>query len=184
MVYASIDIETTGLDPDHDQVLQIAAVIDGPAYYTRRVDELPAFNMLVRRDRVSGDPFALAMNADLLRRISEHNKCLSLPQEVGEKLATFLSGYLDNGRITAAGKNFASFDRQFLRRMAPEAIALIHHRSIDPGTMYATPEDRCPPSTEECLKRAGLSLPVTHDALADARLIVRLIRTKWGGNQA
>lgn len=190
MIYASIDIETTGLDQDYDQVLQIAAVIDGPDFLNHRIEALPYFNVVIQHDRLYGQPAALAMNASLLARIGKGDR-VETPAQASCGLEQFLRDHLDDGRITAAGKNFASFDRQFLRRFCPLAMKLVHHRSIDPGTMYAHPADRCPPGTEECFNRmndaqarVGFS-PVPawtqHDALSDARMVVRLIRSKWGG---
>lgn len=169
--YVSIDIETTGLDPEWCQVLEVAAVIDngGP------IDELPTFSMRVRHDRITGQPIGLAMNAELLRLMNTGYE----PVEVGWRLSEFLKrNGIDPKNVTAAGKNFAAFDRQFLVRL-PEFNQYVHfkHRSIDPAMFYWRPEtDTCLPSTAECLERAGINKTVAHRALDDALDVVRLIR--------
>jgi len=67
MKLVAFDLETTGTNPQTDQVLQI-----GMALFESTTGEvLDEFELLVRHDRYEGDPFALQMNAKLLRRLSE-----------------------------------------------------------------------------------------------------------------
>ena len=64
--YVSIDIETTGLDPATCQTLEIGAVIDD---WTRPIDQLPVFRRVLAWEQVTGSPYAMAMNANLLKFI-------------------------------------------------------------------------------------------------------------------
>jgi hypothetical protein len=84
-------------------------------------------------------------------------------------------------KIQCAGKNFAGFDRAFLARLDGFLDYIeFAHRSFDPGTLYFDPRrDTAIPSTEECLKRAGLDATVAHTAVEDARNVIRLLRFKW-----
>jgi hypothetical protein len=67
------------------------------------------------------------------------------------------NGHIMARRLVAAGKNFASFDRQFLNRLDWRFKKLFHHRSLDPGSMFVnSSSDSVPPSTEECGNRASL----------------------------
>ena len=67
MPYVSIDIETTGLDPETCQILEIGAVWDN---WTKPIDELPVYHRLVYHKEYRGSAYALAMNANLLRHLS------------------------------------------------------------------------------------------------------------------
>ena len=61
MRYVSIDIETTGLDPETCQILEIGAVWDD---WTKPIDELPVYHRLVVHKEYRGSAYALALNAD------------------------------------------------------------------------------------------------------------------------
>ena len=131
MKYVSIDIETTGLDPETCQIIQIGAVIED-TLIEKPVDELPRFQCLVEHSQISGSPFALRMNAEILAKLGEleradrndrseirkrHN--ILPPSLVAKSFKMWLAA---NGfestddspiSITAAGKNFATFDKLF-----------------------------------------------------------------------
>lgn len=80
MRYYSIDTETTGLDRDQDEVLQIGIVMDDTDWWDANdpshipVDQLPYIRINIVRERVSGQPFALQMNARLLLLSDMYNK--------------------------------------------------------------------------------------------------------------
>jgi DNA polymerase III epsilon subunit-like protein len=65
MRYISIDIETTGLNPETCQVLSIGAVIEDTDNIMP-VKDLPTFHGVVLSREISGDPYALNMNKDLI----------------------------------------------------------------------------------------------------------------------
>jgi len=65
VIYFSIDIETTGLNPQTDDVLQIGLVAENSEFPTE-IEHLPTLNLVLARQRVTGSPFAMKMNADLL----------------------------------------------------------------------------------------------------------------------
>jgi len=64
--YVSIDIETTGLDSDACQTLEIGAVIDD---WIRPLDQLPVFRRVLAWEEVTGSPYAMSLNAGLLKLI-------------------------------------------------------------------------------------------------------------------
>jgi hypothetical protein len=116
------------------------------------------------------------MNAGLLKEIAGGMVRTMPPREALDRLRHWLGSFGYTGRIVAAGKNFASFDLQFLKRLWPGECGMFHYRSLDPMMLFVRPDDEEPPNTEECLKRAGLPSTVTHDAVDDARNVVALIR--------
>ena len=173
MKYVSIDIETTGLDPDCDLVLELAAVVDDLMDPTVPVDELPALGVVVRHERIHGDPRALAMNARLLEIIAHEGG--TSEDEVMPLLAKFL-GLNGVAKVWAAGKNFGAFDLQFLARMPGHELVKFGHRHLDPALSFVRDDDVEPPSLSTCLERAGLPSVVSHRAVDDARDVVRLVR--------
>lgn len=72
MKYISIDIETTGLDPETCQILSIGAVIEdtlNPIPF----EDLPKFHGVIKRENVSGSLFALNMNRELIETIVQYS---------------------------------------------------------------------------------------------------------------
>lgn len=191
MKFFSIDIETTGLDPDFCKTLEVAAVYCDLNDLETPVEDLPYFHRYILHDVIVGQPYACSMHRDIFIKIdeglvrrSDYPNQLSLkneflyPQEVGEEFSGWLQTLGFNGRITAAGKNFGSFDYQFLKALPGFTDAVnIRHRSIDPGMLYLTHEDDCVPDTTQCMIRAGIDVSrMTHTALDDSRVVVDLIR--------
>jgi len=185
--YVSIDIETTGLDPDTCQVLSIGAVIDDGK---SPIEELPTFHCYVDNGVIRGEPYALSMHPKILRAIAtgETEVWIFKPNEVATDFQMWLdrhdmASYAPKAKIVPAGKNFDSFDRQFLRRLPNwEQYIRLKHRSIDPGNLYFQPSDDGPPDTKECMQRAGITGEVAHTALEDAVVVVKLIRY-WAANR-
>ena len=181
--YVSIDLETTGLDSRHCQILEVGMVVDD---WSTPVDQLPSCSFLVDPGLIQGEPFALQMNAEILREIAEGRArhFISTVDEVTFYMQDFLKKYFPyhNNRIAfqVAGKNYAGFDKGFLERLPKWFDRFkVHHRALDPGPMYFDPRiDDEVPSTVECLRRAGLDPDVRHRAEEDARNVVRLIRRK------
>ena len=186
--YVSIDIETTGLDPDTCQTIQVGAVIDD---WETPIDELPTFNCYVNHGIFKGEPYTLSMHAAIFRLIAEakiHHRQMygdariALPEQVAHHFKVWLEKngiHMQPGvKILVAGKNFGAFDKGFLDRLPGwKRTIRMKHRFIDPGNMFYIPgEDDGPPDTKECLRRAGLPPHVNHTAPEDAMDVVRLIR--------
>jgi len=65
MKYLSIDIETSGLDPENNQILSIGAIIEDTENRLP-FDEIPKFHVCILTDQLTGSPFALDMNRELI----------------------------------------------------------------------------------------------------------------------
>lgn len=180
--YISIDIETTGLDPDTCQIIEIGAVIED---WVTPIEDLKRFHCYVVYDRYVGEPYALSMHATIFRRIAERNRdinkdfCFCQPEDV---VIEFEDWLVDHGfdlkrAFTPAGKNFSGFDRQFLKRLPGFDRIKMRHRAVDPGNLFWNPDtDTELPSSEACLKRAKIEGVVAHTALADALDVIREVR--------
>jgi len=73
MRYISIDIETTGLDPENCQILSIGAVIED-THLPIPFEDLPKFHAVIKRESVYGSIFALNMNRDLIQAMKDHSE--------------------------------------------------------------------------------------------------------------
>lgn len=184
MKYVSIDIETTGLDHQENQTLEIGAVIDDFDNPLPLAD-LPRFQTYVRHKKIVGEPYALAMNADILRIIATNDvkaHRIMNPDEITLVMKQWLSNNGLTKNITCAGKNFSSFDKLFLSQLPgfTEYIPL-HHRAFDLGSMYFDPKihKEVIPSLIDCLRAARLTGEVDHTAIGDALTVVRLMRQKY-----
>ena len=179
--YVSIDIETTGLDLATCQTLEVGAVIDD---WKTPIDELQRFRRVLLYQTVTGNPYAMALNAGLLKQIaSPPQPCTDgefcQPEELGGEFAEWIKANgLDPLSLQAAGKNFASFDMQFLSRVPRfNEHVRFRHRILDPAILYWRPlEDERLPDSKTCYERAGLDNKVAHTAVEDALAVVRLVR--------
>ena len=175
MPYVSIDIETTGLDPETCQILEIGAVFDD---WTKAVNDLPVYHRLIHHKEYRGSAYALAMNANLLRHLSgQQEPWWRDPDQVADDFAAWLKGCGAPETVTPAGKNFASFDRQFLKRLPRfEEVVKLSHRTLDPAILFWQVADEKLPDSKTCYERAGLDNKVAHTAVEDALAVVRLVR--------
>jgi hypothetical protein len=135
---------------------------------------------------VVGSPFALSMHPTILRRIATKEE--GFRYFAPDRVAAFFTAWLQERglkpcehHVTVAGKNFASFDRQFLKRLPHwEEYVKTQHRSIDPGNLYWDPrvDTQGLPSAKTCMERAAIPGEVAHTAVEDALIVVKLIR-RW-----
>ena len=70
MKYVSIDIETTGLDREVCQVLEISVVIEDTRNL-KPVEELPHLDLIIEHDTIVGQPYAINMNARIFKILAE-----------------------------------------------------------------------------------------------------------------
>ena len=130
---AWIDTETTGLDPDHDLLLEIAVVV------TRNdLSEVGSFDIVIAPDEGVDD--AISRMDEFVREMHTSNRLLEDlhgPEAHSPRVADALAaGAID--RLTQGhpgpfllGGNSITHDRGFLRIHAPQTFARLHYRSID-----------------------------------------------------
>lgn len=190
MRYVSLDIETTGLNPETCDVLEVGAYIEDTDVLRPR-NELPSFHKYIFKENYRGEPYAIAMNAHIFQKILALRKQWTEDGQIPPTLTTpeglvcsFARWMADNNlqsKPVLAGKNIAGFDIPFLNTISTWKTAFkFHHRVIDPGMMYFDPRnDLVPPDLKECKKRAKLPEHVTHEALDDAWDVIQLVREKY-----
>jgi oligoribonuclease (3'-5' exoribonuclease) len=179
MKYVCIDIETTGLDPVNNQVLQFAAVIRDTDKMLEPIEESPKMVCYVEHDYYHGQPYALAMNSKILYELAkstDKRNCDSVKyDQLAYKFFNFLveNGYnvsLKTYKVTfvGAGKNFGTFDLQFLKNLPGwKDFLSTDSRVLDPGILFLEPNDKKVPGLQNCLQRINITKEISHDALED-----------------
>lgn len=178
MKYISIDIETTGLDPEKNNILEFAAVMDYDSSVT--VENLPYIQYYIHHDLLCVSPSNLKfLGVDYYQKWMDSKQC-HLSYAIGDLLRGFKDLALPE-RTPIAGMNYPSFDHQFL--LKDDTYKAVHskyfgHRYLSPAMFYLKADDETIPGTEELCRRSGVKYnrDEAHDALYDARLVVQLIR--------
>jgi DNA polymerase III epsilon subunit-like protein len=196
MRYCSIDIETTGLEPTKCDILQFAAILDD-LDDPKPISKLPTFTAyFTKKEPLVGEPFALSMHPEILRKIADAQRNKIEQNEQGERfmplddLPQAFANFLilnnvepeKNGliRVNVAGKNVASFDLQFLKTKITKWWPISFcQRTIDPAILYwDAKRDQQLPDMKTCMERARIKGEVAHTALEDALVVVKLLRHK------
>jgi oligoribonuclease (3'-5' exoribonuclease) len=197
--YASIDLETLGIDEETSDVIEVGIVLDD---FETPLDELPFLHFYVTyaEDIYKGSAAAMAMNHSILQKIASRfdqaSNDMFVPVDlVDQYIHTWIRGFFEDdkdtsaipsktNKILAAGKNFSSFDLPFLKSIGvggKKSKTKFHHRSLDPGSLFYDPRYMdVPPSLEQCLKIAGVEKEVSHTALEDAIDVIMCIRHAYG----
>lgn len=168
MKFLSIDIETTGLDRQNSQILQLAAVwVDG--------DSRKQFNQFISHESFFySEPFAMQMNQKILKIIAT-DPTVKSQYEVSANFTAFLAECTSDNRIVIAGKNAAGFDIPILKNQGFDT-SRFSHKVIDPGSLWL-PDFGYVPSLGEINAKLGRK-PVSHDALEDCEDVVAAVLAK------
>ena len=199
MKYLSIDIETTGLDFEECQTIELGIIADD-LYNQQPAEHLPKFHCYIDHGIFRGDPFALSMHANILRRISLKEKGYEYlrPIDVALNVKTFLENVRRRWSVedksfdakkdfNVAGKNYGGFDFNFLYRLpgfkqSGGKLLLADYgvgmsaRCLDSGNHFWEPNDTRLPDTKTCCERAGTPVNLAHTALEDAWTVCLLVR--------
>lgn len=153
-----IDMEMTGLDPDKDRIIEVAAVVTDPD-----------LNILAE-----GPVFAIHQSDTLLDGMDAWNKgthgrsglidrvkaSTVTEAQASAELITFLKKYVPAGKSPMCGNSICQ-DRRFMVRGMPELEAFFHYRNLDVSTL----KELCKRWKPELA--AGFKKHQMHTALAD-----------------
>jgi len=127
-----IDLEMTGLDPDRDQIIEIATIVtdaqletvaEGPVLAIHQPDEVLAAmdEWNTRQHGQSG----------LTERVRASEVDLA---EAERRTLAFLRQHVEAGASPMCGNSICQ-DRRFLYRLMPELEAFFHYRNLDVSTL-------------------------------------------------
>ncbi len=127
-----IDLEMTGLDPDRDQIIEIATIVtdaqletvaEGPVLAIHQPDEVLAAmdEWNTRQHGQSG----------LTERVRASAVDLA---EAERRTLAFLRQHVEAGASPMCGNSICQ-DRRFLYRLMPELEAFFHYRNLDVSTL-------------------------------------------------
>lgn len=155
-----IDLEMTGLDPEHDRILELAVIVtdanlsilaEGPVFALHqpeaRLAQMDAWN--THQHNQSG----------LVTRV---RNSLFNEAQVEEQTLAFLSTWLEPGLSPMCGNSICQ-DRRFLCKYMPKLAAFFHYRNLDVSTLKELARRWHP----ELLK--GLTKQSKHLALDDIK---------------
>lgn len=126
-----VDLETTGLDPDEDDIFEIGVIVTTP-----NLEIVDKFAQVIHQPIVSFDK----MNEWVQ---SQHQKSLLLEdvkvsqitiKDAEQSALRFVQGYAPFKEAPMCGSTI-SFDRSFLRVHMPELENYFHYRNIDVSTV-------------------------------------------------
>ena len=123
-----LDLEMTGLDPDRDQIIEVATLVtdadlnilaEGPCLAVKVADSLldGMDEWCTRTHTESG----------LVKRVRESEVGI---EETTERTLAFLEQWVDKGSSPLCGNSIAH-DRRFVRRYMPKFEDYLHYRNID-----------------------------------------------------
>jgi oligoribonuclease len=125
-----MDLEMTGLDVEHDVIVEIAVL----ATSATTLEPLDAGLAMV----VVQPPEVLAGMSDFVRKMHERSGLLTaigtagIPlEEAGRRVLEYIKGHVPEPRTVPLCGNSIGMDRRFLARYLPEIEEHLHYRSID-----------------------------------------------------
>ena len=200
MKYVSLDIETTSLIPDHNNILMVSMVVeDSSLNPLPPVSELPHFTCFIKdpKDEYKGQAYALGLNGwilDILSGRTPNNTPFEVLHRHDDfslnswtvKAINFLMKHfpekiddtdsLKPRSINMAGKNAGIFDYQFL----PECFRYVFsHKIIDPGSVFVNWDNYSLPNLPKLLKDFGIREDASHNAYVDACDVIRILRKSY-----
>ena len=155
-----IDLEMTGLDPQHDQIIEIATVITDP-----QLNELAQGPVLAihQSDAVLAAMDEWNTNQHAKSGLTERVRSSSVDTAAAERdTLAFLAQWVPQGASPMCGNSICQ-DRRFLARLMPALEAFFHYRNLDVSTL----KELARRWTPEVYK--GFSKDSSHLALDDIR---------------
>jgi oligoribonuclease len=155
-----IDLEMTGLEPEHDVIIEMATIVTdsdlnilatGPVIAVHQSDALLA-GMDEWNTRTHGE-------SGLTQRVRDSK--ISTAEAEAQTIA-FLEQWVPKGKSPICGNSIGQ-DRRFLCRYMPTLEAFFHYRNLDVSTLKILAE-RWAPQIKEGFHKKG-----THQALDDIR---------------
>lgn len=165
------DVETTGLDPWFDLLLEVALVVTDD-----QLNEVSHITRVVqsrRLDKQKVDPFVLEMHT--INGLWKDVETAEFIETVENELSGFISQHVAlDQKIILAGST-VGFDRSFLKEHMPSVSSRLLYRSIDVSSI----KELCirwRPDVYDAWKRTNDGSVKPHRALPDVRQSIAELR--------
>lgn len=162
-----IDVETTGLEPKEDQLLEVGCIVTD----ANLTEIARSFYLVEMTDdgkrRLAGNDFVREMHAKsgLLREVELHGRYVGTRES---ELAGFIRVVTNGEKLPLAGSTIG-FDRSFLAEYMPKVLDVVHYRSVDVSSLKllaAMWGFRPAPKSREAVHRAT---PDLEDSIAELK---------------
>ena len=147
-----IDLEMTGLDPQQDQIIEIATVVTNNELEILAQGPVIAIHQPISVMNTMDD-WNTQHHGDsgLSARVAASS--INLRESEAETLS-FLRGYVAEGKSPMCGNSICQ-DRRFMARLMPELEAFFHYRNLDVSTLKELANRWKPEATEGFVKKAA-----------------------------
>jgi len=127
-----LDCEMTGLNPEHDRIIEIAVIVTDPMLVQRI--EGPVL-VIHQSDELLGGMDAWNKGTHGKSGLIDKVKASTLTEEAAEQqLMAFLTHYVPKSGTPMCGNSIGQ-DRRFLARYMPKLEAFFHYRNLDVSTL-------------------------------------------------
>ncbi|MGA9334417.1 MAG: oligoribonuclease [Rudaea sp.] len=155
-----IDLEMTGLDTDHDSILEIATVVtDKSLNIIAEGPEFAIFHEVARLQAMDDWNRNQHTKSGLWQRVVESSVDLATAEA---HTMEFLARWANPGKSPMCGNSICQ-DRRFLHRLMPRLERYFHYRNLDVSTLKELAR-RWAPEIQK-----GFTKESSHTALSDVR---------------
>jgi len=162
-----IDLEMTGLDPDHDSILEIATVItDGDLNILAEGPVLAISQPETRLKAMDEWNRTQHGSSGLWQRVLDEGVAMAEAQAC---TLAFLSEWVQPQQSPMCGNSICQ-DRRFLYRQMPELERFFHYRNLDVSTLKELARRWAPEVLDAVSKKSThTALSDIHDSIAELR---------------
>ena len=147
-----VDLEMTGLEPQFDEIIEIATVVtDGNLNILGQGPVIAIYQPAEVMDAMDEWNTRHHGDSGLSERVanSKHSR-----QEAEQETLVFLRQYLDSGVSPMCGNSICQ-DRRFMARLMPELESFFHYRNLDVSTLKELASRWNPEAMEGFVKKGA-----------------------------